>query len=151
MNSRRSCQRFNRDHASESRQGAAVVELALVMPFLMILALGTCELGQAYKIDAILCTATRAGCATGTRPGCSNADVISDIQAVLTVNKLSASLATVTILVNDVAGDVASASLNDKITVRVSVPTAQVVVATMLTYLSDKPVLSQTTTMMKQG
>jgi hypothetical protein len=53
--------------------------------------------------------------------------------------------------VNDLAADVASANLNDKITVTASVPTSQVVVTTTLTYLSGNSVLSQTTTMMKQG
>jgi len=151
MNGQRVCGRFDRGRPCERHRGAAVVELALVMPFLMVLALGICELGQAYRIDAILCAATRAGCVTGTRPGCSNSDVISDVQAVLATNGLSVTLVTVTIRVNDVASDVASANLNDKITVTASVPTSQVVVTTTLTYLSGNSVLSQTTTMMKQG
>lgn len=147
----RSRVRFDRGQSKAVRVGAAVVELALVTPLLLILALGTCELGQAYRVDAVLSAATRAGCTTGTRPGCSNVDVISDVQAVLVANGISANLATVRIQVNGATGEVANATLDDKITVTVSVPTSQVVVANTLRYLGVNSNLSQTSSMLKQG
>ena len=143
--------RFGQVHRRESRRGVAAVELALVTPFLLVLTLGICELGQALKVDAILSSAACAACTAGTRPGSINADVISDANAVLTANGLSASSATVTILVNDVSGDVSVASQNDKITVTVSMPTSTVVVSNTLTYLGSKPTISQTVAMLKQG
>ena len=143
--------RCKRGHPTETRAGAAVVELALVTPFLLVMTLGICELGQAYKIEAILAAAARAGSTSATRPGCSNVDVNADVQAVLSANGLATNLATVTVLVNDVPGDVAAATLNDKITVTVSIPTSQVVVVNMLKYLGVNSVLSQSLTMLKQG
>lgn len=153
--------RFNRAHRRRirfacgptgiSRRGAAVVELAMVCPFLMVMVLGICELGQALKVDAILSEAVRAGCAAGTRPGCSNVDVLNDTQTVLTSNGISASSASVTILVNDVAGEVAAATTNDKITVSVSIPVSRIIIANTLTYFRVNSKLSQSLTMLKQG
>lgn len=143
--------RSERGHPPKSRAGAAVVELALVTPFLLALTLGICELGQAYRIEAILASAARAGSTSATRAGCSNVDVSADVQAVMASNGLASNLATVTVLVNDVPGDVAAATINDKITVTVSVPTSRVIMVNMLTYLGVNSVLSQSLTMLKQG
>lgn len=140
----------NRAHAKGNRKGAAVVELALVSPFLIVMALGICELGQAYKVDAVLSAASRAGSATGCRPGCSNVDVISDARSAVTAAGLSTSYLTVRILVNDQTGEVANAVHNDKITVTASIPTSQIVVVNTLRFLGVNSVLSQSTTMLRQ-
>lgn len=134
----------------ESRRGAATVELALVTPFLLAVALGICELGQAYKVDAILSAASRAASMTGARPGCSNTDVIYDAKAVLIANGISTDSLTMKIMVNDQQGEVATAVHNDKITVTASIPTSRVVVVNTLTFLGVDSVLSQSTTMLRQ-
>jgi hypothetical protein len=114
------------------------------------MALGICELGQAYKVDAVLSAASRAGSGSGSRPGCSNVDVISDARSAVTTAGLSASYLTVTILVNDQPGEVANAVHNDKITVTASIPTSKIVVVNTLRFLGVSSVLSQSTTMLRQ-
>lgn len=134
-----------------NRRGAAVVELALVSPFLILLAIGVCEVGQAMKVDVILSEAVRAGCATAVRPGCSNQDVTNDINNILTVNGLPKTSASITILVNNSSGEVAAAGLNDKITVKISIPASRVVIANTLKYFGVGSQLSQSLTMLKLG
>lgn len=144
-------QRGAKPFAGQSRRGAAVVELALVTPFLMILTLGVCEVGQALRVDVILSEAARAGCATAVRPGCTNQDVVNDMKTVLTTNGLPTSSATITILVNNYTGEVAGANQNDKITVAISIPASAVLIANTLQYFGGASRLSQSLSMLKLG
>jgi len=134
-----------------SRQGAAVIELAFVLPLLAVLLVGIFEIGQALRITSILSEASRNACSSGSRPGCANADVTMDAQSALTNAGISAGSATITILVNGVAGNVAAAKGNDEITVVVSLPWSSVSLIRTNTFLSSGTVLSETTSMLKQG
>jgi Flp pilus assembly protein TadG len=134
-----------------ARRGAAVVELALLLPFLSILLLGMCELGQALWVNACLSDAARIGCETGSRPGCSNADVAIDVNAALTANSLPATAATITMLVNNKSGNIAAARRNDKITVTISIPTNQVSWTKSFFFMGTNSVQSQSGSMLKQG
>lgn len=133
------------------RRGAATVELALCLPLVMALTVGLCELGQALKVEAILSQAARKACAAGTRPGCSNADVITDAESVLTANKIPTGAVTVTILINDASGNVLTAKLNDKISVKVSIPISQVNWSNTQQFFPAGASLSQTVVMLRQG
>lgn len=133
------------------RRGAACVELALVSPIWLTLLLGICEIGQALKADSILSAAARAACGTASVPGTANVDVISDAHAVLSANGISTSSLIVTILVNGSPGEVSQAAQYSQITITVSIPTSQVVVVDVLTYLGNKPNLSQSMTIIRQG
>lgn len=137
--------------SSASRKGAATVELALCLPLIMTLTLGICEVGQALKVEAILSQAARAGCGTGTRPGCSNNDVRTDALAVLTANKIPTGSVTVTILVNDGATDVITALANDKVSVTVAIPISKVNWTNTRRYFGASASLSQTVVMARQG
>ena len=128
-----------------------MVELALVAPFLAVLILGMCEVGQALRVEALLTQAARKGCATGSRPGCGNADVIFDVQTALTDTGLPAAAATISILVNDLPGSVAAAARNDKITVNISIPTSQVAITHTRVFMGSATIQSESTTMLKQG
>ena len=141
-------QRLLRQH---SRQGAAVVELALVSPIWLTLLIGICEIGQALNADSILSAAARAACGTASIPGTANVDVISDAKAVLSANGISTSSLSVTILINGSPGDVSQAVQYSRISITVSIPTTQVVVVDLLTYLGNNPNLSQTMTILRQG
>jgi Flp pilus assembly protein TadG len=134
-----------------SRRGAAVVELALVSPVWLTLLLGICEIGQALKADSVLSAAARAACGTASVPGTANVDVISDVKAVLSANGISTNALSVTILINGSAGDVSQAVQYSQISIKVSIPTSQVVVVNLLTYLRNTPNLSQTMTIIRQG
>ncbi len=140
-----------RGRQQKQRQGASVVELAILLPVLCALLLGICEIGQALKVTSVLSEASRNACASGSRAGCANADVISDMQSPLTVAGLPANAATVTILVNGVTGNVATAKRNDKITVIVSIPWADVSIGGTSQFFFRNLTLSQTTSMLKQG
>src|SRR3569832_1366114 len=67
-----------------ARRGAAVVELALVMPLLGGLLIGICEVGQALRCADILAESARNACAYASRPGGSSADAITEVQTALT-------------------------------------------------------------------
>jgi hypothetical protein len=129
-----------------SRRGAATVELALCLPLLGALTLGLCELGQ-----AVLSSAARLSCATGSLPGCSNTDVINDAKRVLTASKIPTGAVTITIKVNDQTGDVLNAAANDKISVTVSIPISQVNWTNTRRYFGANSELSQTVVMARQG
>lgn len=137
--------------AAHARRGAAVVELALVIPFMAVLLLGICEIGHALKIEAILTEAARNACAMGSRPGTGNADVLTEARSALTAAGLPADAATVTILVNNAAGNVANAGRNAKITVTVALPSTSVRGLLINAFFSSNAVQSVTTTMLKQG
>lgn len=141
----------NPRHLPESRRGAATVELALCLPLLLTLTLGICEVGQALKVEALLSEAARKACATASRPACSNADVIADALEFLTANGIPTGQVTVTILVNDVDGNVLTATANAKLSVTVSIPVSQVNWTNTQKFFSAGAVLSQTMVMPKQG
>ena len=108
-------------------------------------------MGQALRAEAVLSAAARAGCGTASRPGTANIDVISDVKSVLANAGFSTGSVTVNTLVNGASGEVAVASQYSAITVTVSIPTAQVVPANLLTYLAKKAQLSQSMTIIRQG
>jgi Flp pilus assembly protein TadG len=140
-----------RAHRDEARRGAATVELALCLPLLATLALGICEVGQALKVEAVLSEAARKACSTACRPGCTNTDVTNDAKSVLSANRIPTGSVTVTIAVNDAAGNVAAAVRNDKITVTVKIPIAQVNWTNTSRYFGGTTHLSQTVVMARQG
>jgi len=96
------------------------------MPFLAAMLLGITEIGQVQRAQSYVSEAAYAGCVMGSLPGTTNAAVISDVKNFLTACKMNANSAAITIRVNDVAADVATAKRNDKIKVTVSVPISAV-------------------------
>ena len=125
--------------------------MALLAPFLATLLLGMTEVGQLQRAQCYVSEAAYAGSTTGSQPGSSNARVISDVQTILTASKMTANSAVITIKVNDVVGDVASAQLNDKITVTVAIPVSAVSWSGSHCFVSSSSIVSKTTIMLKQG
>lgn len=140
-----------RSRRRAGRTAAAVVELALVMPLLCALLLGILEIGQALRVEAVLSKAVLSGCASACRPGGGNNDAIYEVQQALTSANLPATSATVTILVNNVAGNAAAAKRNAKITVTVSLPAASVRILGSSSFSFANSAHSESTTMLKQG
>lgn len=133
------------------RKGAAVVELAVVLPFLMLLVLGICELGQSLRVSSILSEAGRNACTAASAPGGSNSEVISQVTTALANAGLSTNSVSVTVYVNGAAGaDISTASRYDKITVTVSVPWQSVNLSGTSAFFLSSTTLSNTTTMLKQ-
>ena len=133
------------------RRGAVIVEMALVAPFLVMLLLGICEIGQALRVNSFLAEAARTGCAAGSLPGSSNGDVIRGVQNGLSTRKLTASAAVITIKVNGGVGSVAMAHRNDKITVTVAIPMSAAGWTGSSVFVSRSSIQSETTVMLKQG
>ena len=131
-----------------SRPGAAAVEFALVLPFLMILVLGMFEIGRGIFVKEFLSDASQKGCRTGALPGKTNTDIQNDVADIMKDSNVTGY--SVTVLVNGVAGDVASAQRFDQVSVKVSVPTSQVFWMTTF-ILTASSVESETVVMMRQG
>ena len=127
------------------------MELALVLPVLAGLVLGIIEIGEALRVESALSEASRNGCAAACRPGGDNSDVLAEVESALSKAGLPADAATVTILINDQSGSVATANTNDKITITVEIPVASVRLLSKSFFSYQNSVHSQTTTMLKPG
>ena len=130
-------------------RGAAVVELALLLPLLCSMALGILEIGRASMVCTILSTAARNGAQVAALPTSSNATVISRINSVLTASNITAANATITILVNGAVADVSTAQGNNQVTVTVSIPASQTNLTNFNMSLYPNAVFSATLTMIR--
>jgi Flp pilus assembly protein TadG len=133
------------------RKGAVVVELALISPFLILLLLGICEIGQTMRAEAMLVNAARRGCAAGSRVAGTNADVMAEIRASLEASKLPVEAATIRIRVEDRAMPVESAVRNNRISVTVSLPTSEVMWTGGNWFIGTSSQQTQTVTMLRQN
>jgi Flp pilus assembly protein TadG len=131
-----------------SRSGASAVELAILLPFLGILVVGMLEIGRALVVKEVLSDAAQKGCRTAALPGKSNADVQADVDDIMTDNGVTGY--STTILVNGVAGDVATANRFDRVSVTVVVPVSNVAWTTTF-FLTSQMLESETVVMMRQG
>lgn len=68
------------------RSAAAAVELAIVLPVLVLMTLGMLQLGRAIMVRQILTDAARAGCRTGILPQYGNSNINSDVGTVMSDN-----------------------------------------------------------------
>jgi Flp pilus assembly protein TadG len=130
----------------------AAVEFVLVLPFLAVFVNGFVELGRAIMVRQVLNDAARKACRKGILPNQDNTAISQDVTNILTDNfsSTSASDATITILVNGQAVDASTAKKNDQISVKVSMPFADVA-WTPPFFLSNNAVESETLVMARQG
>jgi len=132
------------------RRAAASVEFAVLAPFLFFLAMGAFEVGRAIMVREVLTDAARKGCRTGALPGNASANIIADVNDILTDNNIPTSYAAVAILVNGAAVDASTAVSGDQISVKVSVPYSKAA-WTPLMFFNGSSVDSETLVMMRQG
>jgi Flp pilus assembly protein TadG len=125
-----------------------VAEFAILAPFFVALIVGAFELSRGLWTKEILSDAARRACRTGSQPNASNATIISDVNNILTDNNIDATKATITILVNDQAVDASTAQQNDKISVKVAIPTSATKIVTAV-YLTSGTITSETVVMMR--
>lgn len=102
-----------------ARRGAAVVEFAIVAPVFFLLVIGFIELGRGMMVQQVLTNASRVG----AREAIGLHSTMSAAQTVASDYADGASVPGVTVVV---APDPAGASAGDEITVRVSVPYADI-------------------------
>jgi Flp pilus assembly protein TadG len=133
----------------KKRRAGAVVEFAVVAPILVFLILGMIELARGLMVKEALTDAARRGCRSAILPNGTTSGVNTDVTTVLSNNSISTTNLTTTILVNGAATDVSKAPSGAKISVKVSIPVADVAWITPL-FLPSKNVESETVTMLNQ-
>jgi Flp pilus assembly protein TadG len=142
------------------RSAAAIVEFAVIAPFLAMILLGMFELGRAMMVKTILSDAARKGCRTGIQRDKGNADIITDVTDVMNDNGFGATLfhpntiGAVTITVTDPSGTALADSLDapsgSVVTVQVSIPVGSTSWTPAFYLGSDSSLESETVVMMKQ-
>lgn len=133
------------------RVGATTVEFAIIAPLFLLLLGAIIEFGQAFRIEHMLCGASRLGARCGIVDGATTVRVKDKVKArvVQTLGIKEANI-TVSVAVNgNVATDVISAETGDDITVTVSVPFSKAAVGFFAKMMSNS-ILKSTTTLLKE-
>ncbi len=103
------------------RQGAAVVEFAIVAPLLFFcIVLPMFEFGSGMMVAELVTNAARAGARVGILPGNTNAAVTATVNSNLSAQGISG--ATISVLVDGTQADVSTGTIGTPITVTVSIP-----------------------------
>ena len=118
---------------SAHRSGAAVVEMALVMPIFCMFILAIVEFGRGFMVVQLLNDAAREGARSAILAGSTNAAITTDAKTFMvdTVKCLAADV-TVTITITEAAGNaaasntLANAHKRDLCKVKVTVPFSKV-------------------------
>ena len=91
----------------QERDGASLVEFALVVPVFFVIFFGMVDVGRGFMVKSLLDNAARAGCRTGILQSKSNSDITAAVTAALTNSSISGT--TVAITVNGASTDVSAA------------------------------------------
>ena len=111
------------------RDGAALVEMALVLPLFLMIVLGIMEFGRAMMVSNLLANASREGARLAVTTGTTNTDVTTAVKSFLqtAIGAKSGDIG-VTITVTPATGNpnpannVANAKKRDLCTVHVTLP-----------------------------
>lgn len=111
------------------RRGAALVEMALVLPIFVSVVLGIVEFGRAMMVAQLITNASREGARMGALDATTNTEVISSVKDFVSRSAgVDASHVSVNITIEPAAGNpdpghqIASAQTRDLVTVQVQVP-----------------------------
>jgi len=127
------------------RKGAAMVEMALVLPVFLLLLLGIFEFGRALSISQMVTNASREGCRRAVLDGSTNTEIETYVEDFLSGSiGINTSDVTVEFYVNDVLANVSTAVETDKIKVRVEIE-FDTVSLTGADYLKGKQLVGETT------
>lgn len=114
------------------RTGAAIVEMAVVAPVLILLVLGVLEFGRAFMASHLITNASREGARMAILDGNTNADVqtfiISELQAALPVDPADVAVVFTVTQVEDgtTSTDITTAGQRDLIAVDVTVAFSEI-------------------------
>jgi Flp pilus assembly protein TadG len=132
--------------ANRHRAGIATVEMALIVPLLAVLAIGSIDVTRAIQVKHYLTDAARTGARAATKPGCNDTSVKSAITTTLANYGIASNIVTPTIKVNGVVANCSTAKSGDSVQIRVSVPITSVAwIPTM--FFSTSTVDSESLTM----
>jgi Flp pilus assembly protein TadG len=107
----------------KKRGGAAMVELAIILPVFILLVLGLIEASRLGMVAQILTTAAREGCRIAVIDGNTNTDVTNSVNQLLSTSKITGATQT---LSPTNCTTVHSSDNPNTITVTVSVPYSKV-------------------------
>jgi Flp pilus assembly protein TadG len=134
----------------KSRHGLATVEMALVLPLLLLVTLGAIRYGHLFLIAQQITNAARNGARTAIRVDATNVSVQTTVDAYMTAAGIPAGQYTLMLTPADVTTPTAGAS----VTVRITVPSANVDVLHVPLFTNFEPAnwnLGATVTMAKEG
>jgi Flp pilus assembly protein TadG len=150
----------------QRRKGGAVMEFAILAPFLATLVVGMFELGRTVMIKDLLTDAARKACRSGVTYTGTYQNLINDVNDILSDNNIPAADATITVQVapytgsgttpcwggfNAVSG---ASSYNpkklDKVSVKVAIPVTDVLWFSPV-FTPKSSIESETLIMLRQG
>jgi Flp pilus assembly protein TadG len=130
---RRSTRLKTHGRSPSGRRGAALVEVALVLPIFIMVTLGIIEFGRAMMVSQLVTNAAREGAREAIIEGKTNTQVRTGITNFLSQSVgIGANEVEITITVTpdvgnpDAGNEVGNASVGDLVQVRVEVPFDQV-------------------------
>jgi len=106
----------------KNRRGLATVEMALVLPLLLMLTMGAIQFGWLFLKAQQITNAARMGARTAVLPDATDTGVRANILALMTAGGMGASGYSVTFTPTDIT----SLNVGDFLTVRVTVPCAKI-------------------------
>ncbi|HAU38148.1 MAG TPA: hypothetical protein DCX07_10600 [Phycisphaerales bacterium] len=131
---------------NSKRRAAATVEMALILPLLMILTLGLIEYGWLFLNAHRVTNAARQGARVGARPDSTNADVLTTVDTIMQQADLGSSGYQVAVTPSDIT----TLQPGEQLTVEVSLPYANIeLVGTTL--LPVPSTLRSSLTMAREG
>lgn len=114
---------------SRKRRGAALVEMAVVLPVFMMVILGIVEFGRAMMVSQLVTSAAREGARIGVVDGNANSDIESYVENFLSeAAGVSSEYITTTVTITPGPGsttsgnEVGNAQARDMVKVEVAVP-----------------------------
>src|SRR3954447_22952369 len=107
-------------HRRPARRGAAAVAFAIIAPILIAITLGMFEVTRVTQVKRTMADAVRDACRGGALDGTSTASVQKQVLDDLAANNIDTAGTVVTVKVNGVVADVATANRNDTVTVTVA-------------------------------
>lgn len=110
------CLRKRSSNQGRRRDGAALVEFALVAPVFFLIVLGMVEFGRMLMVQQVITNATRVGARRGIIEGATETEVTTQVNNYLA----NASVSGATVTVNPT--DLTTLGFGDNVTVTVSVP-----------------------------
>ncbi len=98
----------NRPDRGRDRRGAATVEMAVLLPLIVMLAFAMTEASRLCMVSQLLTNAAREGCRVAASNGNLSSDVTTRVDAALTAAKITPSLVTRTLSPSAIQGTTSS-------------------------------------------
>ncbi len=134
----------------KKRRGVATVEMAIILPLLLLLTLGAMRYGWLFLKAQQITNATRMGARRAVLPDATGEGVLAVIDALMTAGGMGASGYSVTFS----PADITSLEVGDSLTVRITVPAANIDIMRVPLFTDLEPEnwnLGAEVTMAKEG